>query len=151
MDDYARKISIELMEARHVEQVSQIEKRCFSAPWSFESFVDELSNMLAVYFVAEIDGIVVGFAGMHHIVDEGSITNIAVLPEYRRHGIARKLFKALDTYAKKNDLVLITLEVRKTNDIAINFYADEGFEKCGERKGYYREPNEDAILMTKRY
>lgn len=151
MDDHLRRPQIVKMQARHIEEIAEIEKLSFSKPWSFEALAEELSNPLAVFLVAVIDGKTVGYAGMHHIIDEGYITNIAVHPDYRRRGIATALINELDNYARKKGLALLTLEVRCSNTVAIDIYRRAGFDEAGIRKGFYDEPKEDALIMTKYY
>lgn len=151
MDDHLRCSHIVKMQARHIEELAQIEKLCFSKPWSYEALAEELSNPLAVFLVAEIDGKISGYAGMHHIIDEGYITNIAVHPDFRRIGIATMLVRELDEYARNAELALLTLEVRCSNKTAIGIYRQAGFEDAGVRKGFYDAPKEDALIMTKYY
>lgn len=152
MDDHLRSLQIVKMQAKHIENLAEIEKLCFSKPWSYDGLAEELSNPLAVFFVAEDEnGKAVGYAGMHHIVDEGYITNIAVHPDFRRKGIATALVRKLDTYAGENGLALLTLEVRRSNETAISIYRREGFDEEGVRRGFYECPVEDALIMTKYY
>ena len=153
MDDHLRRPQTQIvkMQAKHIEDLAAIEKLCFSKPWSYESLAEELSNPLAVFFVAEQDGKTVAYAGMHHIIDEGYITNIAVHPDFRGRGIATALVKCLDGYARENDLAMITLEVRCSNSTAIGIYRREGFDEEGVRRGFYEAPKEDALIMTKYY
>lgn len=151
MDDHLRRLRIVKMQAKHIEDLARIEKLCFSKPWSYEALAEELSNPLAVFFVAELDGKTVAYAGMHHIIDEGYITNIAVHPDYRRRGLGTALVRVLDSYARDNGLAVLTLEVRQSNAAAINIYKDAGFVEEGVRKDFYEDPVEDAIIMTKRY
>lgn len=139
------------MQAKHIEALAEIEKLCFSKPWSYNSLAEELSNPLAVFYVAEIDGRTAAYAGMHHIIDEGYITNIAVHPDFRRMGIATALVRVLDSYAKDNGLSILTLEVRKSNAPAIKIYSDACFKEEGVRRGFYEAPKEDALILTKRY
>lgn len=151
MDDHLRRLQIVKMQAKHIEDLAAIEKLCFSKPWSYEALAEELSNPLAVFFVAEYDGKAVAYAGMHHIIDEGYITNIAVHPDWRRRGLATRLIQTLDGYASENDLALLTLEVRCSNEAAIGIYKREGFDEEGVRKGFYEFPKEDGLIMTKYY
>lgn len=134
--------------SEHINGLVSVERVCFSDPWSEDMFVALLSNPLAVYTVALCDGSVIGYAGMYHILTEGQIMNIAVIPEYRRQGIAEKLLSVLEEYARDNDVEVLTLEVRKANAPAISLYEKLGFEKVGERKGYYQHPCDDAVLMN---
>lgn len=137
------------MTMQTVEEVEAIEKACFSMPWSLDSLVEELSNPLAVFRTAELDGRIAGYVGMHHIIDEGYITNIAVLPEYRRRGVARCLMDSIFEYAEKNELRMVTLEARESNAAAQALYKSMGFEKTGRRKNFYALPTEDGVIMTK--
>jgi len=145
----ADKIQILPMTAGMAPQIAALERVCFADPWSEDSFAGELQNPLAVYFAALMDDEVIGYIGMHHILDEGHITNAAVSPGRRRRGVARKLVEALIGYARENGLCLLTLEVRRSNEAAIALYGGLGFVPVGVRPGYYRRPAEDAILMTK--
>lgn len=140
---------INAMTMQTVEEVEDIERACFSSPWSLDSLVEELSNPLAVFRTAELDGKIVGYAGMHHIIDEGYITNIAVLPDYRRQGIARALMESIFEYAEENELKMVTLEVRESNAAAQAMYESMEFEKTGMRKRFYTLPTEDCIIMTR--
>jgi [ribosomal protein S18]-alanine N-acetyltransferase len=151
MDDHLRRLHIVKMQAKHIEDLAEIEKLCFSKPWSYESLAEELSNPLAVFFVAELNGKTVAYAGMHHIIDEGYITNIAVHPNFRGRGLASALVRVLDAYAGDNGLAMLTLEVRRSNTTAIGIYRNAGFDEEGVRRGFYDTPKEDGLIMTKRY
>lgn len=151
MDELGQSIVVSEMEPKHIEDLERLEKECFSTPWSFDSLVSELSNPLAVFRVAEIGGRVAGYVGMHHIVDEGYICNIAVFPQFRRHGVATMLMEELVSYAKENDMATISLEVRESNLTAREFYEKFQFEVVGERKNFYANPTENALIMTKTF
>lgn len=151
MDDQARRIEICPMGPQHIEALEQLEKQCFSTPWSYDALVSELSNPLAVFRVAEIDGQVAGYVGMQHVVDEGYICNIAVFPQYRRQSVATCLMEHLMDYAKEHDMEMISLEVRPSNEGAIRFYEKFGFEQEGLRRHFYANPTEDALILTKRF
>lgn len=135
------------MEERHIAGIARLEEMCFSSPWSEKMIGDELNNPCAHYLIAECAGEVLGYVGIHTILDEGYITNIAVDSNCRRMGIASKLLESL--IAEQSDLAFITLEVRESNSPAIALYKNFGFEEVGVRKGYYTKPSEDALLMTK--
>ena len=141
-------IRISPMTMDTVEAVALLESRCISPPWSLDALVEELSNPIAVYYTAILDGRLVGYIGMHHIVDEGCINNVAVEPDCRRNGVATLLLGALTSYAKAHGLRTLTLEVRASNDPAIALYSGFGFARVGLRRGYYALPTEDALLMT---
>ena len=133
----------------HIAEMATLEAVCFSDPWSADSLRGELDNPLAWYCVAERDGRVVGYAGMHVILDEAHVMNIAVSPEARRQGVGRRLCGALLAEAVRRRLTMITLEVRSRNAAAIALYTDLGFAEVGRRRGYYHDPDDDALLMIR--
>ncbi len=143
-------IDIIKMNESHLSQVAQIEIQCFSTPWSENSLREELTNSFARFFVALCDGQVAGYMGAHNVVGEVYITNVAVLPQFRRQGIAEALIKNLMDVTFSEGAEFITLEVRKSNAGAIGLYSKMGFEIVGERKNFYENPREDALLMTYR-
>lgn len=132
----------------HVDGIKAIDDLCFESPWSLKSFESELTNPLAVYFVAIKDDKVIGYAGYWWIFDEGQITNIAVHPDFRQKGIASALMDEMVKKCSVTDVYTLTLEVRVSNSSAIALYEKYGFEKVGLRPKYYGN-KEDAVLMTK--
>lgn len=136
------------LEHRHLDGLMEVEEQSFIKPWSRVSFEEELANSKARYFAAICDGRVSGYAGLWHVIDEGHITNIAVLPEKRRNGIGKALLESLISYAETEKLVFLTLEVRVSNEAAIALYKKYGFEEIGRRKNYY-EGREDALLLRR--
>lgn len=141
------------MELQHIDQVVEIEKNAFAAPWSRESFVTEVTNNHFAYYVVCGDesqnNQVVGYAGMWLIVDEAHITTIAVHSDYRGLKIGKQLLEYLLAVAKLRCAQKATLEVRPTNHPAKQLYLSLGFEVVGLRKGYYQDNGEDAIIMWK--
>jgi ribosomal-protein-alanine N-acetyltransferase len=141
-------IDIIPMKFEHISGVHGIEEKCFMTPWTKEAFEKELTeNQLAFYIVAMKENQVIGYAGMWIIIDEGHITNIAVLPELQGKKIGSLLVEALVEEAKKRQLVGLTLEVRKSNEKAQKLYFKYGFEESGIRKNYYQDMKEDAVIM----
>ena len=135
-------------EAKDVETIEKLEQSCFSQPWSYESiYQDIVENDRAVYVVAETEGQVIGYAGLWIIVDEGHITNVAVSPDYRRNSVGNTIVTALLQVTEDMGVKRHTLEVRKSNQAAINLYEKQGFTEAGERKGYYEDNGEDALIM----
>ena len=133
-----------------VKLLTDIDEICFSAPWSEKSFFEEITtNKVAKYIVAEINGKIVGYAGIWVILDEGHITNVAVHPEHRRKGIAKAVISEIMARAEEAGANLFTLEVRASNEAAILLYEKFDFKKVGIRKGYYENNGEDAIIMWK--
>ena len=129
--------------------VAELEKECFSSPWSEQGLFSELSNSQAYFFVLEAEGEIAAYMGMHIILDECYITNVAVKSSFRRRGFAEALVRNAVKVAEENSCYFITLEVRKSNEKAISLYSKCGFETLGERKDFYTEPKENAYIMTK--
>ncbi len=142
-------IQIVPMAAQHLKTLAEIERQCFHAPWSAESLGEELGNQDHLFLVAEENGTALGYVGCQTVLDEGYITNVAVSPKARRRGIARMLLNQLSARAKEKGLAFITLEVRQSNAAAIALYEGQGYCEVGGRKGFYSNPKEDAVLMTK--
>ena len=139
------------MTPAHVPAVAELEKICFSSPWSAATLREGLANPHILFYVAEGESGVLGYAGMYHVLDEGYIANIAVFPAYRRQGVAQALLGALNGYAAGNGMAFLTLEVRASNEPAVALYRKNGFEQKGRRRGFYTLPSEDALIMTKTY
>ena len=149
MEENRMHVRIVPMTADHLDEVAELERICFSVPWSRNMLAEELDNLLSAFLVALDDsGRVVGDAGVQVVLDEGYITNVAVRPECRRQGIAGKLLQVFLDFAKGNRLAFLTLEVRASNYDAIALYGSRGFRSVGRRKNYYEHPREDAIIMT---
>lgn len=142
-------IQIVKMQPNHVSGVYEIEKTCFSQPWTIEGISAELDNENARFLVALKVEKVVGYVGMHNICSCGYLTNIAVLPEYRRLGIAKELLRRIISLGENEDMEFISLEVRESNLVAINLYESLGFKEVGMRRNFYSKPTENAIIMTK--
>ena len=140
-------VKIRRMTWLDVEEVTKVEEASFAIPWTKEAFMNEmLRNEQAIYYVAVYDKQVVGFVGVWTIVDEGHITNIAVLPEFRGQGIGNQLLAELVAFAKAKGLVGLTLEVRVSNVGAQKLYEQFGFTQAGRRRRYYQDNNEDAYI-----
>ena len=142
---------IETMTADHVSQVAALEAICFHDPWSEKSVASELNNPLALWLVAEKDGIVAGYVGSQTVIDETDMMNIAVHPDFRRQGIAQMLVEALVPALAAKGSRYLTLEVRASNDPAIELYRKLGFAEIGRRPRYYRNPREDALILRKEW
>ena len=139
---------ITAMEERHIEALAEIERLCFHAPWSAQALREELGQQSNLFLVAEQEG-VLGYVGCQTVLDEGYITNVAVHPTARRRGVAQALLAELEQQARQRGLSFITLEVRASNAAAIALYTQAGYEPVGVRRGFYRDPAEDAVLMTR--
>lgn len=142
-------VQITDVQPHHLPQIEELEKQCFSLPWTWEQLMSQLPDDGHEFLAAEEDGKVLGYVGMMTVLDEGYISNVAVAPEQRRQGIADALITELLERAALRALSFVTLEVREHNVPAIALYAKHGFAPVGLRKNYYEAPVENAILMTK--
>ena len=148
-----KQVKIVPMAAEHLDRLEQLERMCFSRPWSKKMLAEELDNQCAAFLVAvepETEK-AVGYAGLLVVADEGYITNVAVDPSCRRQGVAAQLLQVFDDFAKGNRLAFLTLEVRPSNAAAIALYRGFGFREVGRRRNYYDLPKEDALILTKYY
>ena len=140
---------IEHMTSAHVSQIAELEKLCFSDPWSEKSISTELTCRLSVWLVALEGEMVVGYVGSQTVIDESDMMNIAVHPDHRRKGIAEALIGELETALHQRGSLGLTLEVRASNAPAIALYEKLGFVQVGRRPNYYRNPKEDALILRK--
>ena len=132
----------------HLPQLAALERACFSHPWSEAMLAEELYNDNASLVAAEgEDGTVLGYGMVRAGLDEGCLERIAVVPAYRRQGVAEELLSAFLRFGQAH-LAFLTLEVREGNAPAIALYEKLGFREVGRRKNYYPESKEDAVLMT---
>ncbi len=161
-----KSIHVRHMTREDAAQAAAIESVCFSDPWSKESFEASLLLPYATYYVAEIDSEInaeneeksgcgtavwqhriVGICGVRKIMGEGEITNVAVLPTHRRCGIAEEMLTCLLGESREEGVDDFTLEVRSGNEPAIRLYERLGFVSEGTRPQFYRNPQEDALIM----
>ena len=141
-------IIIREMLEKDIDDIVEIEKEAFTTPWSKEAFTTEINeNNLAYYVVAEVDGKAVAYGGIWLIINEGHITNIAVKEEYKGNGLGNKIVEGLIYHCVKLGIDNMTLEVRRSNEVAISLYEKYGFVDCGIRPNYYTDDGEDAIIM----
>ena len=135
----------------HIGPIAEMEKLCFSDPWSESSIRSELNNPLSTWLVAIEDDQLVGYVGSQTVLGWTDMMNIAVHPDYRRRGIAESLVNSLETALKARESQCLTLEVRVSNEAARALYAKLGFQEVGLRKNYYRHPKEDALILRKEW
>lgn len=141
---------IRRMEAADLIEVAELEKVCFTESWSYKLLEEGLPNPFDHYFVFEREGRIIGYSVLRLLADEGEIQRIAVLPQWRRQGTARKLMEVMVSHARKKQALVISLEVRAGNYAARRLYESLGFTQESLRKGYYHNPVEDAVIMWKR-
>ncbi|WP_436669310.1 ribosomal protein S18-alanine N-acetyltransferase [Paenibacillus kandeliae] len=128
--------------------IMEIEHEAFTLPWTEEAFRNELTmNHFARYLVLELDGQIIGYAGMWTIMDEAHVTNIAIREVYRGRRLGQDLLISLMKWAVELGMIRMTLEVRVSNEPAQNLYRKLGFAGAGVRRGYYSDNNEDALIM----
>ena len=139
-------VEIKKMTPQDIDGVIKIEESAYGDHhWSRDSFLNEISNELAKYYTLHTqNGELAGYAGCWHILEEAHITTIAVAPTFRNRKFAQCLLKRIidDCYLQK--IKYITLEVRVSNNAAINLYSKYGFSSFGTRKGYYQNNNEES-------
>lgn len=140
-------MGIRRMEEKDLPLIAQLEMVCFTESWSYGILEAGIHSPYDVYFVLEQGGRILGYANLRILAGEGEIQRIAVLPEFRRLGAGRKLMDAMVAHARENRVYAITLEVRAGNQAARNLYESYGFAAEAVRKGYYRNPAEDAVIM----
>lgn len=138
---------IENLNLTHIEEICDIEKRCFSDAWSRQSFIDEIDNENSVFIVVKKEDKIVAYSGFWYIVDDAQIMNVAVDIAYKGMKISHILMKEMIQRARDKNMATMSLEVRVSNEIAINLYKGYGFEIVGVRKQYYQDNKEDAYIM----
>lgn len=143
------------MEECHLDAIAELERICFSQPWSRNGLAVELTNSLACFVVAQTEqsetAKAIGYAGMHCVAGECYMTNVAVFPNFRHKGVARALMQYLIDDAVNQNSEFISLEVRKSNKNAIALYEHLGFQTVGVRKNFYSIPTEDGLIMTLKF
>lgn len=141
-------ITIREMQFDDLEQVMEIERQNFSVPWTENGFFSFLMRNDTLFLVAEENEKILGYMGIMMVLDEGEITNVSVAEDARRRGVGRLLVQTMLDKMRAAGLTMIHLEVRKSNIPAIRLYEEFSFVQDGERKNYYEEPTEDAVLMS---
>lgn len=126
-----------------------IEQSSFADPWTLGAFRGMLGQSHVIGAIAELEGEVVGYTIAWAIGDEAELANIAVAPDRRGAGIGRQLLDALLALLDARGGATVFLEVRDSNEAAQALYRSRGFTAAGRRKGYYRKPTEDAVVMRR--
>ncbi len=155
-DELNGRITFRPMQLHDVAVVAEIDRVSFPTPWSETTYRQELRTNIAAYLyvavdsaMAELDSQIVGYIGFWFIADEAHISTIAVHPDRRRQGLGRLILDYALDQARTLGAHLVTLEVRESNQAAIHLYEQFGFEVRGRRPGYYRDTDEDALIMFK--
>ncbi len=136
------------MRGDDLDEVVAIERLSFTLPWSRGAFLYEMEqNRVARCFVMRDGSRVIGYVCVWEIGEEVHITNIAVHPDMRGHGIGRTLLTSVIDEAQQHGARVVALEVRPSNREARGLYDSFGFRVVGRRKGYYYDTGEDALVM----
>jgi ribosomal-protein-alanine N-acetyltransferase len=137
------------MKREDVPAIAELEKLCFSDPWSENSIASELDNPLSYWLVAEDNGKIAGYVGSQSVLDAADMMNLAVSPDCRQQGVGQALVNELVQHLQKNNVIALLLEVRVSNAPAISLYEKLGFEQVGRRPKYYHNSREDALILRK--
>lgn len=139
------------MEPCHIDEITPIERASFPDPWRPPFFRGIISDPSAYCTVASLSERIVGYLVLYRVLDEGEIYNIATAGEFLRMGIGSALLRDSITFCGEQGIKKIHLEVRSGNSSAIAMYKKAGFTGVGLRRGYYKSPREDAVIMTYTY
>ncbi len=143
------KLNVRKMTVEDIPAVVELDQKSFSLPWPERSFRFELTdNPASRCWVAEVDGKIVGMIVVWLIVDEAHVATLATHPDFRRHGIAKKLLSHALRYLIYEGAQSSFLEVRESNIAAQEMYRQFGYQESGRRRRYYKDNDEDAILMN---
>lgn len=139
------------LELQYCEEVADIAKENLPEAWSLSGIQDVLRYSDNIYYVArQTDNReIVGFAGIMLIADEAELLNIAVRKDFQGQGVGQLLLEKVMEKGCAGGAGRMLLEVRKSNIPAIKLYHKNLFSVLGERKNYYSNPTEDAIIMVK--
>lgn len=130
-----------------IPAVVALERACFGDPWPASAFVDLPGHEHVHFSVAEAGDEVIGYSVAWYVLDEGELANLAVAPGHRKSGVGRELLATVLADARARGVTRIHLEVRESNDAARQLYARNGFAEVGRRRGYYRKPTEDGLIL----
>lgn len=132
-----------------METVAEIEAEAFTTPWKVETFRALLKRDNVVTLVLEGEGIVVGYAVLWCVLEQGELANLAIREPCRGRGLSRILLDAVIEQARVRGVHRLYLEVRASNEPAAALYAGHGFEEIGRRPDYYDRPKEDARVLVR--
>jgi len=135
------------MTEKDIENILEIEKRSFVAPWTRGMFKEAIFSPISTNFVMEGDGHLLGYIMLYSVADEAHILNLATHPDQRRKGNASRLIRYTLDYCAGRGVSDFFLEVRESNHAAKDLYGKYGFKVIGRRRKYYTETNEDALVM----
>ena len=141
---------IQRMELSDLDRIVDLERLCFSSPWSKDDFLYELNdNPFGYYVVLKEEDKILAYLGLWMDGKRAQITTIGVDPSHRGRGHAKALMKHMLDVCSSSGVKMYSLEVRVSNGPAIALYQRYGFRQVGLRKAYYQDNHEDAYLMVK--
>jgi len=140
---------IRAAEPHHLPDIVRIERENFPDPWSAGLLQRKITDPAILFLVAQAEDRLLGYGLLQLIAPEAELINIAVDQTVRRQGVGRALLTALLEEASAHGVTTVHLEVRASNAPALTLYEALGFRPIGRRRGYYQNPCEDAILMTR--
>lgn len=139
------------LEETDLPRIADLELAIFPDAWSLPALQESLRQKSRTWFRGIwLEGLLIGYVIFYYVLDEGEIARIAVDPAYRRKGAAARLLHAVEDFCEEKGIDRLMLEVRKSNVPAISFYREYGFAEDGIRKNYYKNPVEDAVLMSRK-
>ncbi len=141
--------SFRKMTEADIEAIVRLEADTFSDAWTVKGITETFQGNQSMITVAEEEGRVIGYCILYYVLDEGEIARIAVEKEMRKKGVGDGLLADAISYCEKMGLTRILLDVRESNENARRFYEKHGFLTDGIRKGFYEDPKEDAVLMSR--
>jgi ribosomal-protein-alanine N-acetyltransferase len=140
-----RLMTIRSLSEGDLDSVVEVESASFVEPWSRSLFAEEIAQPTRRYLVALDGGAVCGYGGVMLVGEDAHVVTLAVAPDYREQGVASRLLVKLVDLARAGGAKHLTLEVRESNQAALELYRKFGFEPAGRRRGYYK--TEDAVVM----
>ncbi len=132
------------------ESILELEKLCFSRPWTLENIRSEIEKDCGIFVGAFFENKMVGYASAYAVEYSAFMNNIGVHPGYRQLGIGEELMLQVEKQAVEKGAAVLSLEVRTKNTVAIEMYTKLGYEKCGFRRFFYHDPLDDAHVMNKK-
>jgi len=141
-------LTVSVFEKEDIPALVSIEEEEFSTPFKEKDFLSIYESDISSVLVAKLGGTVVGYVSFTVIIDECQIINFATKNEFKRHGVGKRVMKALIDRCRERGVIKYFLEVRASNQAAISLYEKFGFVRVGISKGHFSAPREDAILMN---
>lgn len=135
------------MTGSDLDEVIKVERQVFSCPWTKSMYQHELEKEDSCYLAVRFNGSLIGYGGVLIILEEAHVMTMAVREDFRNMGVATRLMLELIESAIAMGARFLTLEVRKSNRPAIGLYWRFGFQIMGERKHYYMDNFENALIM----